>query len=782
MNNLTVNNSKAQESDCLDAWLLTREWRDTRQGIELTFWASSKSGPIKIIITGTSAICFINRQKKTNKGITRKPVKLQSLQGNVVDALYFHQQAQLNTFVESQPPSPEIYESDIKPADRYLMERFITGGITITGQARTNTKGLEFINPKLQACDYRPQLKLLSFDIETNYQTSEILSIAGLFFYEQSHTEVVFIVSDEAIDTENKIECRCSADESALLRGFFSWLCEIDPDVLIGWNVINFDLQSLEERCEFLGLPFTIGRGGAKAKILKAVQRNQINLARIPGRVVLDGIDTLRAAFWSFESFALDYVAHMMLGKGKLISGDENRAEEILSLYRTDKTKFIAYNIEDCRLVREIFQHTDLLNFSLERASITGLAFGRNGGSIAAFDFLYLPKLHRSGFVAPDAQSDQADGLTSPGGYVMDSIPGFYSNVLVLDFKSLYPSIIRTFLIDPLGLHRDAENPVPGYDGAQFSRSQAILPQLISSLWQKRDQAKKNNNQAMSQAVKIIMNSFYGVLGASACRFCNSALTSSITKRGHDILQKTKNLIEAEGHKVIYGDTDSVFVWLEGEINQQQADKIGNGLAELLNQWWNEHVNHTYNLTCYLEIEFETHYLKFLMPTVRGSRAGSKKRYAGSIITADNESKLIFKGLETVRTDWTPLAREFQKKLFQLIFSSLPYEQFIRETVSRLQSGQLDKKLSYRKRIRQSLDAYQKNVPPHIQAARQLSSTGRWIEYFITVVGPQPRKKLSAPLDYAHYQEKQLKPVADTILQFVGSNFDDIVSGQMDIF
>jgi DNA polymerase II len=96
---------------------------------------------------------------------------------------------------------------------------------------------------------------------------------------------------------------------------------------------------------------------------------------------------------------------------------------EIRRLYRDDPESLARYNLEDCRLVREIFAKADLLNFAVERACLTGLALDRQGGSVAAFDFQYLPRLHREGYVAPSLREfDEA--VSSPGGYVMDSKPG----------------------------------------------------------------------------------------------------------------------------------------------------------------------------------------------------------------------------------------------------------------------------------------------------------------------------------------------------------------------
>ena len=183
-----------------------------------------------------------------------------------------------------------------------------------------------------------------------------------------------------------------------------------------------------------------------------------------------------------------------------------------------------------------------------------------------------------------------------------------------------------------------------------------------------------------------------------------------------------------------------------------------------------------------LEVEFETHYSRFLMPTVRGMPTGSKKRYAGLTVTESGESRLVIKGLEAARTDWTPLARDFQRELFRRVFNGLPYDSFVREAVASLQAGDSDAALVYRKRLRRRVDSYQRNVPPHVQAARKLSSPGNWIRYVITVNGPEPLEALQSRPDYQHYLDRQLAPAADGILQFLGTSFDSITDAQLQMF
>jgi DNA polymerase-2 len=363
----------------------------------------------------------------------------------------------------------------------------------------------------------------------------------------------------------------------------------------------------------------------------------------------------------------------------------------------------------------------------------------------------------------------------------MDSRPGLYDNVLVLDFKSLYPSIIRSFQIDPLGLAMADDDPVPGFLGGTFARRGAILPELITELWGIREAAKRAGDLALSQAVKILMNSFYGVLGSNGCRFFDPRLASSITRRGHEIINRSREQIEGQGLGVIYGDTDSLFVLLGPDHTEAAARGIGAELAADLNRWWRTRLATEHRIESHLEIEFETHYLRFLMPTVRGAETGSKKRYAGLVRDGD-ETRLVFKGLESVRSDWTPLAREVQRELYRRVFLDEPYEDYLRDIVARLGVGELDELLVYRKRLRRPLDTYVRNVPPHVQAARKLERHGRDIEYVITLNGPEPVEARHSALDYDHYIDRQLAPVADGILHFLGRRFDEIARAQLAMF
>ncbi|MFK7854888.1 MAG: DNA polymerase II, partial [Granulosicoccus sp.] len=734
----------------IDAYLLTRHWRDTHRGIELSLWAISEQGPVNVLFSNQQAVCFIERDIEfpLPTGIERKPLDLRLLHGAAVDGLYCHNQRDLQQLKQSDLP---LCESDVKPVDRFLMERFIRAGFCIDGAIEQRNGYLQVHHPRLQATEYSPTFVCVAIDIETRGHSKQLYSIAAATMgSDKADDSVVFMIGDAQAQEKgqeqeqgqeqgqkqgqvrNNYTLIYKDNEKDLLQAFFAWIAKVDPDIITGWAVVNFDLNFIDSKCRALGIPFSLGRANETAAVLQPGNPGSPRIARIPGRAVFDGIDLLKAGFWAFDSFSLDNVSHELLGVGKLISSDQDKVAEINRLFKTDKPTLADYNIRDCTLVNEIFIKADLIAFALQRANLTGLALDRLGGSVAAFDNLYLPRLHRAGFVAPDV-NNRSDAPGSPGGYVMDSTPGLYHNVLVLDFKSLYPSIIRTFFIDPMGLADPGDNPLPGFVGAHFSRDKHILPGLIEELWAARDEAKKTNNAPLSQAIKIIMNSFYGVLGTTGCRFYSQQLASSITRRGHEIITQSRDWIEEQGYAVIYGDTDSVFVHVGDSTEFKQCQQIGLQLMQDLNTWWSKEVQSRYEIKSHLDVEYETHYTRFLMPTVRGMPTGSKKRYAGLTQSADQkEPTLVVKGLEAARTDWTPLARNFQRELFRRVFLELPYQEFIRNTAQDLHDGTLDEQLVYKKRIRRALGDYQRNVPPHIQAARKLERSGRSISYIIT--------------------------------------------------
>ncbi len=685
------------------------------------------------------------------------------------------------------------FEADVRYALRLLMDHGIRGSLIMEGAPRPGPAATPpepaapgsgpphplaapriFDDPRIAPGDWAPStLRVLSLDIETDPRARQLLSVALC----GCGAEEVLLL------TPGKLPCPPGArpfpDEGALLDGLVQRVLELDPDVLTGWNVVDFDLAVLLRVAGRTGRTLALGRDGEPVRLRAGASPRAASQATVAGRLIMDGIGLLRGAFVRMESYALDAVAREVLGRGKTLAGP-HRAADILAAFRADRPRFVAYNLNDALLVLEILSRLQLVELAVERSRLTGLPPDRVAASIAAFDFLYLSELGRRRRVAPTVDPSAVAGQEQAGGHVLEPLPGLHRNVLVLDFRSLYPSIMRTFQIDPVG---HVPDPAPGQDlirapnGAAFRREPGILPGLLDDLFPRREAAQRAGNRVASQAIKILMNSFYGVLGTPACRFASPALANAITGFGREILLWTRDRMEARGRPVLYGDTDSLFVD-SGEEDDAAARRLGERLAADLTAELAEHVRQRWRVESRLELQFERLYLRLLLPSVRHGTVGARKRYAG-LVADGKATRVVFTGMESVRRDWTELARRLQEELYRRLFTDAPVEDYLRSVVAALRRGELDGQLVYRKGLRKDLADYTATTPPHVAAARKMSRPpGAVITYVMTTAGPEPAGERQAPLDHEHYVQRQIRPVAEPILALLDRDFDAVIGDE----
>ena len=785
----------------LNGFILTRHWRDAPAGTEIEFWLATQAGPKKVVLTAQTSVAFVQARHRDAVEAQRaafprmqlRPLELRTFHQEPVIGVYATHFRQLRKLARAlEPQEIALLEADVRPHDRFLMERFITAGVLIEGG---RAEGARIVDCRLKpVSDYRPVLKVVSLDIETS-QHEALYSVA----LDGMAERVVFMLGEPSSEVGEALDFTLvyCATRQAMIEQLNAWFDRNDPDVILGWNVIQFDLRVLQKTADESGVKLLLGRERQPIQWRTHPGKQGYLFAPTPGRLIIDGIDALKAAVWSFSSFSLENVSQTLLGEGKAIGDAYDKMAEIERRYQQDKPALAVYNIRDCALVLRIFEKAKLLQFVMERAQTTGLQADHFGGSIAAFSHHYLPRMHRKGYVAPNVGEIETKAF--PGGYVMDSKPGFYDSVVVLDYKSLYPSIIRTFLVDPVGLAEGMHlaDPTLGVRGPQetvFSRDKHCLPEIVTTLSTARDEAKRVKNEPLSQALKLLMNSFAGVLGATECRFFNPKLVSAVTLRGHEMMKLTRSFVEDKGYEAIYGDTDSIFIWLKRAHTNDEAHAVAAQLVGDINAWWTRTLGAEQGLENFLEIEFDTHYKKFFMPTIRGSDIGSKKRYAGLSLDASGKEEMVYRGLEMARSDWTPLARQFQEGLLTRIFHDQPHRAFVTDYAQATLAGQKDDLLIYRKRLRHRLDAYEVNVPPQVRAARiadihntavgrpQQYQNGGWIEYVMTRSGPQPLEARQSGIDYEHYLSKQLQPIADAILFPFGESFTALTTSQQDLF
>ena len=658
----------------------------------------------------------------------------------------------------------EVFEADVRFAYLYLIDHGLRASIDIEGQYERLDNGvLLFRDPEVCAGTFHPKLRVLSFDIETSPDASRVYSVALC----GAGADEVHVVSEKPLEG-----ARHHASEATLLWTFQERVRALDPDVITGWNVVDFDLRVLARRAERLGVPLRLGRADRPLRFQSDQGFTRQSRAEVVGRQVLDGIGLVRDASIKLDDYRLETAAQALVGRGKLIDDDGvDRAAEIERLYRDDPAALAAYNLEDARLVLEILERESLVELAVERSLLTGMQLDRVGASIASFDLVYLPELRRRGRVAPSVQSDRKSARLR-GGAVLDSHPGFFSNVAVFDFKSLYPSLMRTFNLDPLACADGARDPqaVVSPNGARFSRREAILPAVLESFGAQREAAKQRGDAHADFAIKILMNSFYGVLGAGSCRFFDPGVANAITGFGQEILTWTCEAFLAEGAEVLYGDTDSVFVAVDSAPDARLRAET---LLGLVQRAISERVEKTYAVESRLELELELIYERFFQPTLRGGTLGSKKRYAGFV---DGALRVV--GLEAVRRDWPEVARRLQLGLLDRVFRDRDPVPFLREVVAGVRSGRLDRELVIRKGLRKgSVEQYRDRIPAHVEAARRAGDPNlRVVHYVVTPSGPEPvggGRRFPKHVDTGHYVEKVLRPIAVSILEPLGTSWEE---------
>jgi DNA polymerase-2 len=437
----------------------------------------------------------------------------------------------------------------------------------------------------------------------------------------------------------------------------------------------------------------------------------------------------------------------------------------------------------------------------MERASLTGVFLDKAWTSVAAIERVYGLELRRRNIAPPPEAAVAVSGAA--GGTILESEPGLFENVAVFDFRSLYPTIMRTFTIDPRAHERAVtakSNTAP--TGAAFSREAGLLPALIAEYFAARRQALDSGDGIAASVYKILMNSFYGVLGTASCRYGRTELAGAITSFARKWLHLSRDWFTERGLRVLYGDTDSLFVETGmGDAADYGAVEVRCGaLAGELNRFLAERIRAEYNLESFLELRFEKVYRRLLIPPVRNNSAetrGRAKGYGGALLTPEGGVRTEVKGMEAVRSDTTPLARRVQLELLELVFRGGGEEELtarVRDILKSLRAGELDGELVYRKRLSRPPETYTAATPPQVKAARALGWKGRrgTVEYVWTVNGPEPRTLAVSPYDYDHYTDSQVLPVAQSIAAALGWHGEifpekgrrraELGSGQMELW
>ena len=752
-------------------------------------------------------------KNNNNENYEILPSSLESFNGEELLELRFKnfpsRNAAAKLLEEAGIASPD---SDIKIHDAFLISLGIRGPLEIMGESRPGRLvDIVFQNPGLSVPKnfslLDVPLKLCSIDIETDVESKKILAIGFSLTQWNKNTEkqgLVRVLAPKDFGLSGALqsppghkEIIFHPDEKSMLIAFLKDMANADADVLTGWNFLDFDYPVLAERFSYYNIPFLLGRSDEEAKFFPgrsgAHGRVYSAAALVPGRQVIDALRVMRSGPQRLSSYTLEAAAQAVLGESKsVVSEGEKKISELKELYQKDPQSFGAYCKRDAELVPEILEKTGLFRLTLERASLTGVSLDKAWTSVVSFERIYGLQLNARK-IAPPAANAERRVTGAAGGTVLDPETGIFPNVGVFDFRSLYPTIIRTFNIDPLA-HARAKNTSPDIirapNGACFSRVPGILPALIASYFEERRKALETGDQEASHVYKILMNSFYGVMGTASCRYGISELAGAITSFAKKWLIFSRDWFNKKGFRVLYGDTDSLFVesGLGDEAPYAAFLDWGKTLSAELNRVIEETIKNEYGLESHIELRFEKPYRRFMIPPVRntkGESRGRAKGYGGWVLDSAGSLTTEVKGMEAVRSDSTPLARRVQVEILEQVFKGgglAELKAYIHNIVKDLRGSRLDNELVYRKRLSKPAEDYTSSTPPQVKAARALGWKNRrgTVEYVWTLCGPEPTALPHGQLDYDHYIESQILPVARSIAAAAGWDTETLLPGTND--
>ncbi len=560
----------------------------------------------------------------------------------------------------------------------------------------TISTSYKFIHQLPLEGEYRklPNLKILSFDIECCGETSAFPSATrdpviqiGNTIQHFGCTEMkkeIFCLKE--VENIPNATVKWFDDERNLLLAWQKYVLEEDPDIIIGYNIKNFDFPYLLQRAEALKIK-NFGKLGRTEKIAKSFKKTQSSSqfgsieafdTSIDGRIIYDLFLVLKRDF-KLRSYSLNSVSAHFLGEQK----EDVPYSSMFSLQNGDKEsrrRIATYCLKDTVLPLRIFDHLNILinHSELARATYVPIEyFSSRGSAIKVLAQIYR-EANKYDYVIPDIDSQQQES-SFEGAFVMDPIKGFYENpIAVLDFSSLYPSIMiaknlcYTTLLSKTQYEKMKDDatvtPTQNYF-LKPEKKQGLLPKILKDLIRTRKEVKaqikvtkdevlKKSLDGRQLALKICANSIYGFTGAPTGQLPCFEISQSTTGFGREMIAKTKKLIETNFSKsknyshdtqVIYGDTDSVMI----NFYENDIKKVFDMALHIAS-----HVTSTFQKP--IALEFEKVYFPYILM--------NKKRYAGLIYTnPEKPDRIDTKGIESVRRDNCKLVKGIMEECLDKI-------------------------------------------------------------------------------------------------------------------
>ncbi|MCD6371349.1 MAG: ribonuclease H-like domain-containing protein [Candidatus Aenigmarchaeota archaeon] len=686
----------------------------------------------------------------------------------------------------------ETYEYSFSFSKRFLIDSGIVPLKWIKVDGKISGKSVEANEIKILEKDEMPKFRILAFDTEwvEDKGKNKLIMVSIV-----SNSGMKCVITTE--DWKDKPSYVITVpNERGIIKKFVEIVENFDPHFLVGYNSDGFDFSHLKKKAKECKIELKFGN-----ETLKFVRRGRVSAAKIPGIVHIDlyiFVGHILSPILKSEVLTLDEVARELIGEGK----KEIDYRTLVEIWSKKKglERLVEYNLHDSVLtlklaevlLPQIFEISSLVRevpFDTSRYTYSQLV-----------ESFYIKKAFEDERIIPnppktEEKERRMEELPYKGAIVIEPKEGIHSNILVFDFRSLYPTIIVTHNISPETLncgHEDCKknNKVPDLPYHFCKRMKGFIPKHLSSLINLRKEIKKTMKRIKEDsikykilenrqyALKIISNATYGYFGYIGARWYKRECGASTASFGRYYIKKVIEEAKKKGFNIIYGDTDSLMIALPGK-KLEELEKIGREFAEEVNK----------KLPGIIELEFRSIYLTGIFVKRERGKGGAKKRYA----LLDKDGKIEIRGFETVRRDWCKLAKDLQRKVLEIVLKERKAEtavKLVRDVISKIKRGEVDlEDLVIYEQITRPLSEYEQ-LGPHVRAAMKAKKRGipigegAIIAYVITK-GSGSISERAEPVDFVkkddydpeYYIKHQILPASLRVLKALGYTELQILSG-----
>nr|MBT4247678.1 hypothetical protein [Candidatus Woesearchaeota archaeon] len=696
--------------------------------------------------------------------------------------------------------SIQTYEQNILFIHRYLRDLQITPMTLVEAEGEfietTKYRVPLFLatNIKDLGKEAHHKWKILAVDIETYAKKKEI----------DPHNNPILMIALYGVNEDGEISKKVItwrkfkhnldylevvSDEVEMLKRFREIVVDYQPDILTGYFSDGFDLPYINTRAEKYKVNLNLGLDQSDLQI-RGNQGMKKAEARISGMLHIDVLKFVRNIFGGnlqTDSYSLNAVAEELLGHKKHDVNLDDLAH-IWDNKPDDLTDFCEYNLHDAHLTYKLCHQLlpDMIEFTkivgLPSYDVIRMRFSR------LVESFIMKNGVKQNILAPNKatgrEMEQRMTEQVQGAFVFEPTPGLYKDVVIFDYRSLYPTIISAHNIGPEGLRCNCckHNVVPGREQFWFcEKEKKFLPSVIGDIVNRRMSLKRFIKkeksegkdtkilEARSYALKILANSFYGYLGFYGARWYSLESAASTTAYARHYIKQAIEKAEEKGFKVIYADTDSCFLILGSQVMDDAMTFMKEVNTDLPGE---------------MELEYEGHFSRGIFVAVKGSDKGAKKKYA--LMREDGTMKIT--GFEFVRRNWSPYAKETQKHLLELVVQDKEQEavDYVKERIEELNEGKVSiPKLTLKTQITREISQYTSRGP-HVIVAQQMIAKGEpvppgtMVEYVIGKGSGLVRERAGIPsevteYDSEYYLNHQLLPAVSSILLVLGYSEEELL-------